>query len=107
MRVDAKKNDQPVGLGAEVRFLVYDQDLELHNPAADFALLEEIARITGGTTVPPGELAVHLRKLAKLGLNVNVTRIQRILLWDNWPLLAVFVLSLTLEWFFRKRRGLV
>jgi hypothetical protein len=107
VRVDAKKNDQPVGLGAEVRFLVYDQDLELHNPAADFALLEEIARITGGTNVPPGELAVHLRKLAKLGLNVEVTRIQKILLWDNWPLLAVFVLSLTLEWYFRKRRGLV
>ncbi|MGE5195326.1 MAG: glutamine amidotransferase, partial [Deltaproteobacteria bacterium] len=107
VHVEAKKNDQSVGLGAEARFIVYDQDLELYNPAADFALLEEIAKITGGTAVPPGELAAHLRKLARLGLNVEVTRIQRILLWDNWPLLALFVLSLTLEWFFRKRRGLV
>ena len=79
----------------------------MHNPAADFGLLEEIARITGGTNVPPGELADHLRKLARLGLNVEVTRVRRILLWDNWPLMAVFVLALSLEWFLRKRKGLV
>jgi uncharacterized membrane protein len=107
VRVEAKKNELAVGLGAEARFIVYDQDLELYNPAADLALLEEIAKITGGTAVPPGELAAHLKKLARLGLNVEVTRVERILLWDKWPLLALFVLSLTLEWFFRKRRGLV
>jgi len=38
---------------------------------------------------------------------VQVTRVNRILLWDNWPLLSLFVLVMTLEWFFRKRRGLV
>ena len=98
---------QSIGLGAEARFIVFDQDLELHNPAADFALLEEISRITGGTGVPPGDLSAHLKKLARLGLNVEVTRISRILLWDNWPILAIFVCAITLEWFLRKRRGLV
>ncbi len=107
VHVDAFKDNQPIGTGTDVRFIVYDQDLELHNPAADFALLDEIAKITGGTNVPPGELAAHLKKLARLGLNVEVTRVQRILLWDNWPLLAVFVFTMTLEWYFRKRRGLV
>lgn len=107
VHVEAFKDNQPVGMGTDVRFIVYDQDLELHNPAADFALLDEIAKITGGTNVPPGELAAHLKKLARLGLNVEVTRVERILLWDNWPLLAVFVFTMTLEWFFRKRRGLV
>jgi hypothetical protein len=107
VHVEAFKDDQPIGMGTEVRFLVFDQDLELHNPAADFVLLDEIAKITGGTNVPPGELGAHLKKLARLGLNVEVTRVERKLLWDNWPLLAVFVFTLTLEWFFRKRRGLV
>jgi hypothetical protein len=107
VHVEASKNGQSIGLGTDVRFIVYDHDLELHNPAADFALLEEIAKITGGTPVPPGELAAHLKKLARLGLNVEVTRVQRILLWDNWPFLAVFVLAMSLEWFLRKRRGLV
>ena len=55
--IEAKKDGQAIGTGTDVRFIVYDQDLELHNPAADFALLEEIARITGGTVVSPGELA--------------------------------------------------
>jgi uncharacterized membrane protein len=107
VHMEATKNDQPVGMGAEARFIVYDQDLELHNPAADLALLDEIAKITGGTVVPQGELAAHLKKMARLGLNVEVTRVEHILLWDKWPLVAVFVLSLTLEWYFRKRRGLV
>lgn len=107
VHVDAFQKDVAIGLGTDIRFLVYDQDLELHNPAADFALLEEIAKITGGTSVPPGELAAHLRNLARAGLNVEVTRVTRILLWDNWPLLAVFVLAMTIEWFLRKRRGLV
>jgi hypothetical protein len=107
VHVDAFKDNQPIGMGTDVRFIVYDQDLELHNPAADFSLLDEIAKITGGTNVPPGELAVHLKKLARLGLNVEVTRVERKLLWDNWPLLAIFVFTMTLEWYFRKRRGLV
>ncbi len=107
VHVEAFKDNQPIGMGTDVRFIVYDQDLELHNPAADFALMEEIAKITGGTHVAPGDLAAHLKKLARLGLNIEVTRVERWLLWDNWPLLAVFVLTLTLEWFFRKRRGLV
>jgi hypothetical protein len=107
VHVEAFKDNQPIGTGTDVRFIVYDQDLELHNPAADFALLDEIAKITGGTNVPPGELAAHLKKLTRLGLNVEVTRVQRILLWDNWPVLAVFVCALTVEWFLRKRRGLV
>jgi hypothetical protein len=107
VHVEAEKNGQPIGLGADVRFIVYDHDLELHNPAADFALLEEIAKITGGTNIPPGDLASHLKKLSSMGLNVSVTRVHRILLWDNWPLLSIFVLVVTLEWFVRKRRGLV
>jgi len=107
VHVEAFKDGQQIGMGTDSRFIVYDQDLELHNPAADFLLLDEIAKITGGTSVPAGELAAHLKKLARLGLNVEVTRVERKLLWDNWPLLAVFVFTLTLEWFFRKRRGLV
>lgn len=107
VRVDASKEGKPIGFTAESRFIVYEQDLELTNPAADLALLDEIARITGGVQVPPEQLATHLRKLLKSGLNVEVTELRRIQLWDNGYLIAVFVALMTLEWFLRKRRGLV
>jgi hypothetical protein len=107
VNITAKKGGEAVGLGTELRFIVYDQDLELHNPAADFTLLEDIARITGGTMVPQTELAPHIKKLSRLGLNAEVTRITPISLWDQWPLLFVCVLLWTVEWFLRKRRGLV
>lgn len=107
VRVDASKEGKPIGFTAESRFIVYEQDLELTNPAADLALLDEISRITGGVQVPPEQLAAHLRKLLNSGLNAEVTELHRIQLWDNGYLLGVFVALLTLEWFLRKRRGLV
>jgi hypothetical protein len=107
VHVEAQREGQPIGMGTDLRFIVYDEDLELHNPAADFGLLEEIARITGGTSVPQGDLSAHLKKLARLGLNVEVTRVHRIQLWDRWPLFALCVLFWSVEWFLRKRRGLV
>jgi hypothetical protein len=107
VRVEAESGGQSIGLPAESRFIVYEQDLELHNPAADFTLLDEISRITGGTTVPPEELGAHLRRRAREGLNVEITEIERVTLWDHWPLLVLFSLTLSAEWYVRKRRGLV
>jgi hypothetical protein len=107
VRVEAEKAGQSIGVPAEARFIVYEQDLELHNPAADFTLLDEISRITGGVTVPPEELGAHLRRLAQQGLDVEVTEIKRVSLWDNWPVLVAFALALSGEWYLRKRRGLV
>ena len=107
VRVSATKAGQAIGLPAESRFIVFEQDLELYNPAADPVLLEEISHITGGVSVPPEELAHHLARLARQGLSLEVTQTRRLSLWDNSPLLLLFVLTLTLEWFLRKRSGLV
>jgi hypothetical protein len=107
VRVDAVKDGKPIGFTAESRFIVFEQDLELTNPAADLALLDEIARMTGGVQVPPEQLAAHLRKLLKSGLNAEVTELRRIPLWDNEYVIGLFALLLTLEWFLRKRRGMV
>ena len=38
VRVEATANGQPLGK-AEARFLVYEQDFELENPAADRGLM--------------------------------------------------------------------
>jgi hypothetical protein len=107
VQVMATKDGAHVGMGADARFLIYEQDLELYNPASDPALMEEIARITGGVAVAPEELAAHVKRMASQPLNVEVTRVRRVNIWDNAYLLLLFALLMTLEWILRKKRGLV
>jgi hypothetical protein len=107
VHVDALKEGNHVGLGAEARFAVIDQDLELHNPAADLALMEDLARITAGAAIAPDELKGHMRKMLEQPVNVDFTRLRKLPLWDNGWLVLLFALGLTGEWWFRKRRGLV
>jgi uncharacterized membrane protein len=106
VRVEATQDGKPLG-GAQMRFMVYEQDLELHNPAADLVLLDELSRITGGTAVPPEQLGKFLKSLIKSGLNPVVTKVSRTTLWDNAWLMLAFVVLMTTEWFWRKSRGLV
>ncbi len=105
--VNAKKDGQSVGMPAEARFIVYEQDLELHNPAADPGLLAELSRITGGTSVAPDKLGDHLKRLKREALAANMRQARTIELYDNWPLLILFVGVLSLEWGMRKRLGMV
>jgi uncharacterized membrane protein len=108
-RVSATHNNRLLGFDAWTRFIIDSRDLEMDNPAADLALLEEIAALTGGTSMPPEQFTSFLeRLLAGDGLRkLEVTHLNRITLWDNWPFLLVFVGVMSVEWFLRKRRGLV
>ena len=105
--VDARRNGTVLGLGASSRFMVVDQDLELHNPAADAALLSDLSRLTAGASVTPEELPGYLERLLKDPLNIDVTRQRRMPLWDNGWLLGIFTGLLTAEWWLRKKRGMV
>lgn len=120
VRVTARKNDPQktiVGTAWE-RFLIQSVDLELDNPAADPDLLKEIARATGGTFVDnPEQFGDFLKRLTVPGDELTGT--DTVTLWDTWPhfghnndhylpgLLLLFVLLISFEWFWRKRRGLV
>lgn len=101
------KGGQPIG-DATSRFLVDERDLELDNPAADHALLAELASLTGGSVVAPEQHGAFLERLQKEGLvRREETEVTRKPLWDNWPFLIVFVTLLATEWTIRKLRGLV
>lgn len=108
VRVSATRGGQPFGIDAYTRFIVDARDPELDNPAADHKLLEEIAELSGGDSMTPEELKTRLQAWIDEGIpNLEVTRISRLTLWDNWPFLICFVGVMSLEWFMRKRRGLV
>ena len=108
VRVGATQDGRSLGLDGWTRFLVELRDLELDNPAADPALMAELAELSGGTVVPPEQLTTLLdRWLVDPPGRERLTVFRRTLLWDNAWLLAVFVGLIGLEWFFRKRFGLV
>ena len=106
VNVEASRQGKSLGLGPQARFMVYEQDLELHNPTADIALLEELSRMTDGQYVPPEKLGEFLRSL-KGKLSAEVVHIRKVKLWDNTPVLLAFALIMSLEWYLRKRRGMV
>ncbi|MFM9962878.1 MAG: glutamine amidotransferase [Planctomycetaceae bacterium] len=102
------KNGLPISDPVTSRFLVDERDLELDNPAADHALLAELASLTGGHVVTPEQHGAFLERLQKEGLvRREETEITRATLWDNWPFLLVFVTLIAIEWTVRKLRGLV
>lgn len=105
VEVKATKDGQEIG-SASARFLVYDDDRELRNPAADLTLLRAIARESGGTFLRPEDLAKHLGSLGREVIPDYVTQREE-RLWDTWPFLLLFTALLTAEWWLRKRHGWV
>lgn len=105
--VTAEKDGQSLGPPARTRFIVDARDPELDNPAADPDLMAEIATLSGAVPIAPEKFGEFLDVTLREGLAADVLRHTQVNLWDNWPLLLLFVLLLTTEWFVRKRRGLV
>ncbi|MFO1019264.1 MAG: glutamine amidotransferase [Planctomycetales bacterium] len=107
LKVQRVVNGQKQGLGVQARFLVYEEDLELTNPVADPALMDEIAQVSGGQALRAEQMNDFLASLAKRGLTPQVQQITTIPLWDNAAVILAFVAILSCEWCYRKWKGLV
>ncbi len=93
---------------ASTRFLVNPRDPELDNPAADPALMRELAHVSGGDFLTPETMIERLQVWAADGLpSLEMKRSERLNLWDNWYSLLLFVILIAAEWALRKKRGLV
>lgn len=105
--VTATKDGRMFAAPASTRFIVDARDPELDNPAADLDLMNELASSTGASVVAPEAFGDFLDRLLSEGLAAELLKRTTITLWDGWPLLLVFTLLMTTEWYLRKRRGLV
>jgi hypothetical protein len=102
---DAAK--KPLG-AAKARFHVFGQDLELDNPNAYPGALKGLAEMTpGGRAIAPSEFTDVVRMLQEKSLEKRAETPEMMSLWDRWEFLAAFVALLVVEWFLRKKWGLV
>jgi uncharacterized membrane protein len=107
--VTAKNGNEILG-AAEARFLVPDQDLELDRPAAEPSVMAQLAEMTqpaGGAALAAEELPDLLKRLAEKPPELKEEIVAKVTYWDTWPFLLLFVGLLGVEWFLRKRWGLV
>jgi len=106
LEVQASQNGQVLGQD-KARFLVVKRDVEMDQPASDPGLLAALASASGGRSCAPEEFPEVLAELRQRLKEMEVPVATRVTLWDRWPVLLIFVGLTSLEWFLRKRWGLV
>ena len=99
---------------ARGEFMVFDQDAELANAAADHDQLARLANLTkefGGKPVAPEQFAALLQELTsrpgQFQINVQTKWQLADTSLDAWLFLTLLVAVLGGEWFLRKKWGLV
>jgi uncharacterized membrane protein len=108
----AYEGDRLVGK-ARAEFMVFDRDVELSTPAADPDLMASLAAWTkqdGGRAVAPEELPKLLAEIAKRPPEYEVRQTRWKLAGtsgDAWLMLVLMTSVLSVEWYLRKRWGLV
>lgn len=96
-------------ISAEHRFEVQNRDLEAMEMLANHKLLRQLAEITGGQFAKLSDVGAMLRELGVTAQPEKVPDITRLGLAEHfhWPMVAIIITLLCLEWALRKRKGLV
>jgi uncharacterized membrane protein len=83
---------------------VLDDPFELQNPFPNHELLSRIAAVSGGKVLTDADALA--RELAGIPVKVGAPEIRKTPLWSRWPLLALLVGLLSVEWIWRRSVGL-
>jgi uncharacterized membrane protein len=92
---------------ATARFLVSDRNMELDNPTSSPIILENLTSLTGGKTITPQQFPQLLRDLTSHAQTLVEQHETKKTLYDTWTFLFLFVAALSMEWWLRKRWGMV
>ncbi len=91
------------------RFVVGTESAEYLNLKMNAPLLRSMAEITGGRFYTPNTVSRFLDDLKKHPrfTQTSIVKETELALWNNVWLLMIAITAFALEWFFRKRSGLV
>jgi hypothetical protein len=90
-------------------FTIGAMSIEFRNPYADARLMRQIAGRSGGVALSADRISEIPAILSSFSSYAPVTNTveSQLRLWRSLPFLFVILSLMTLEWFFRKRFGLV
>ncbi|MDO4568896.1 MAG: hypothetical protein Q4D38_00760 [Planctomycetia bacterium] len=92
---------------AQCRFSVFHYDLEMDSVKADPQMMAALAEISGGEVVSGAALGGLWEKLAEKQNDLKIEREMIISVWDRWYWMLLLICVLSLEWYLRRRIGLV
>lgn len=111
--VEALDGDQVIASKSK-EFAVEKKDFELGDPAANPGLLEMLSRITeraGGRSIAPEQLSSLIDEIKASPPKSEIETQSKWQLGDTavdaWSYFGVLVILLTVEWFLRKRWGMI
>lgn len=104
LRATAHSGGEAVG-AAEEPVVVEAADRELQNPFPRPEILEAVARASGGRYLEIDEGLPEIR--LKDSRRVEIDRTRRVPIWDRWPFFVALLGLVSLEWWFRRRGGLL
>ena len=95
----------PDGVMADARFMVYREEMERTETAADVAYLKQLSQSSGGRLLQPREIpeliTTLLRDSAPMEERTRLTPI-----WDTTQICLLIAFLFGLEWYLRRRWGL-
>ena len=106
IEVTATQKDQPLG-SARARFLVFHQDLELDNASADAADAGKPGGDDRRPVAGPRAIARTDQRLTEETQHLEVQQETKKTFWDTWAFFLTLVVAAGVEWYLRKRWGLV
>ncbi len=86
-------------------FSVGSYNEELSDVALKESLLRRLAQLSGGNYAPPDSAAALIAAIQ--GASLHRTLTNDVELWNRGTLLAAILLLLALEWFLRRRKGML
>ncbi len=105
---EATQNGKNFGIDAG-KFNIGEVDIEMINPQMNYSFLSSLANETGGkffNASDDNQLFSIIKNLNKRAFKEK-TIVSEIKLWSNEWLMAIAILLFALEWFFRKRAGML
>jgi hypothetical protein len=102
--IDSKQLGEDKGI-----FNIGDIDIEMQNTRMNYEFLNLLSRVTKGKYYNPDKYEELLLELERINKYSSKEKIQKseIRLWSYEWLLVIVVLLFSLEWFIRKRNGLL